>query len=66
MVLKFDIIFKKKVKVKLIEMSFYLNVDEIVVGVKLKVKLLGNLLLVLGWVYLIGKLVMMGNKKFEF
>ena len=64
-VLKPDIILKKKAKVKLIEMSFYPNADEIVVGVKLKAKLPGNLLPVSGWVYLTGKPVMTGNKKFE-
>jgi hypothetical protein len=64
-VLKPDIILKQKAKVKLIEMSFYPNADEIVVGVKLKAKLPGNLLPVSGWVYLTGKPVMTGNKKFE-
>ena len=64
-VLKPDIILKKKAQVKLIEMSFYPNADEIVVGVKLKAKLPGNLLPVSGWVYLTGKPVMTGNKKFE-
>jgi hypothetical protein len=64
-VLKPDIILKQKAKVKLIEMSLYPNGDEIVVGVKLKAKLPGNLLPVSGWVYLIGKPVMTSNKKFE-
>lgn len=64
-VLKPDIILKQKAKVKLIEMSVYPNADEIVVGVKLKAKLPGNLLPVSGWVYLTGKPVMTGNKKFE-
>lgn len=64
-VLKPDIILKKKATVKLIEMSVYPNADEIVVGVKLKAKLPGNLLPVSGWVYLTGKPVMTDNKKFE-
>lgn len=64
-VLKPDIILKKKAKVKLIEMNFYPNADEIVVGVKLRAKLPGNLLPVSGWVYLTGKPVMTDNKKFE-
>lgn len=64
-VLKPDIILKQKAKVKLIEMSVYPNADEIVVGVKLKAKLPGNLLPVSGWVYLTGKPVMTSNKKFE-
>jgi hypothetical protein len=64
-VLKPDIILKQKGKVKLIEMTFYPNADEIVVGVKLKAKLPGNLLPVSGWVYLTGKPVMTTNKKFE-
>lgn len=64
-VLKPDIILKQKAKLKLIEMTFYPNGDEIVVGVKLKAKLPGNLLPVSGWVYLTGKPVMTGNKKFE-
>ncbi|MBF4518209.1 DUF4403 family protein [Flavobacterium sp. ANB] len=64
-VLKPDIVLKKKAKVKLIEMTFYPNADEVVVGVKLKAKLPGNLLPVSGWVYLTGKPVMTNNKKFE-
>jgi hypothetical protein len=64
-VLKPDIILNQKAKVKLIEMNIYPNGDEVVVGVKLKAKLPGNILPVAGWVYLVGKPVMVGNKKFE-
>lgn len=64
-VLKPDIILKKKAKIKLIEMNCYPNGDEVVVGVKIKAKLPGNLFPVSGWVYLLGKPVMTGNKKFE-
>nr|WP_315174299.1 DUF4403 family protein [uncultured Flavobacterium sp.] len=64
-VLKPDIILKKKAKIKLIEMNCYPNGDEVVVGVKIKAKLPGNLFPVSGWVYLLGKPVMTENKKFE-
>lgn len=64
-VLKPDIAFNQKATVKLKEMSFYPNGDEVVVGVRLKAKLPGNLLPVSGWVYLVGKPVMTNNKKFE-
>ncbi|MXO05373.1 DUF4403 family protein [Flavobacterium sp. HBTb2-11-1] len=64
-VLKPDIVLKQKAEVKLLEMSFYPNGDEVVVGVKLKAKLPGNLFPVSGWVYLLGKPVMTSNKKFE-
>ncbi|WP_264554019.1 DUF4403 family protein [Flavobacterium sp. N2038] len=64
-VLKPDVVLKQKAEVKLLEMSFYPNGDEIVVGVKLKAKLPGSLLPVSGWVYLLGKPVMTSNKKFE-
>ncbi|MBS7254669.1 DUF4403 family protein [Flavobacterium branchiicola] len=64
-VLKPEIVLKKKAEVKLLEMSLYPNGDEIVAGVKLKAKLPGNILPVTGWVYLIGIPVMTENKKFE-
>lgn len=64
-VLKPDIAFKQKATIKLKEMSFYPNGDEVVIGVRLKAKLPGNLLPVSGWIYLVGKPVMTSNKKFE-
>ncbi|MCO6174469.1 DUF4403 family protein [Flavobacterium sp. NRK F10] len=60
-----ELILKKKAHIKLKKIDIYPNGDEVVVGVKLKAKLPGNLFPVSGWVYLIGKPTMTDNKKFE-
>ncbi|WPV65948.1 DUF4403 family protein [Chitinophaga sp. LS1] len=64
-VLSPNLILNKKAKIKLRKMDIYPNGDEVVVGVNIKAYLPGNVLPVSGWVYLTGKPVMTGGRKFE-
>jgi len=63
--LKPDLILNQKAKIKLREMDIYPNGDEVVIGVNIKANLPGSILPVKGWIYLLGKPTMVGNKMFQ-
>ena len=61
-VLRPELLFKQKAKVQLIEMYMYPNGDEIVIGVRIRAKLPGDVIPLTGWIYLKGKPVCTNNK----